>query len=448
MNYILFLIKKLGIKMNNSIKKKISVSVILIILISTLPLISSAEKTKFSISEYEYTGIDKELNLLKGNFYYYFDTTHNLSNFNFSHAFPPEYNYQHPIYLEIMPDTTAEIIDYKIENQIDSENKIINFSIGPINTSTQILLHFNCWILTESYNHEDLPEFIEKPKIDELPDEIREMTNSSEVVQSNNFLIKARALQLSLFTKNNLLTLAQKIARFCKYHRYLMFLLQYNLQGILQYAPQDALTTLMLNGECPGRSHLGCALFRANNVPARVVLAMPTRYEFWYEMHYMMEYFSKDNGWILTEVHGAETPYPPQEQIILRICNQEDENNTQADFIYPRMKYLERWLWIDQSIVSPYYKDLNEGSKIKSFEENSVTIDSAVSTDAINLTKDVYSKFEYYLDQDLAENNLRYFDLAIANIKAAINELKDSSDAFGYIYYLHKALDAFNLITV
>jgi hypothetical protein len=302
-------------------------------------------------------------------------------------------------------------------------------------------------VLVESYNYEDIPEFVEMPDVESLSPEIKQWLNASKVVQSDKFLLRFKAWQLKLFTKRNLLKLADKTAKFCKYHRLFLFLIQYNLQTILQYPPQDALTTLFVNGECPGRSHLGCALLRANNVPARVVLAMPTRYEIWYEMHYMMEYYSDEYDWTLTEVHGAQTPYPPQNQIILRICYPEDENDTQADFMYPRMKGIERWLWINNENIKPYYKDCKEGSKIKSFNENTITIDSAIGQDAIYLTQEVFDKYQAYLGVELIGENLTHFQLGEEKIDLAINELETSDDAFGYIYYMNKAIDEFEQIS-
>jgi hypothetical protein len=431
-----------------SMKKTVTIITILLILVASLPLLINAEKIKIGNYEVETCGIDQELNLLKGDFYLYLDAIENVSTFNIRYAFPPEYGYQYPIYLEILDDSTANITDYKIEDEANIPNKVINFTIGELKTNKQVLIHFNCWVLSKSYNFEDLPEFVEIPSINDIPNETKKWLEPTEVVQSENILIKLRAWQMKLFTENNLLKLAEKTAKFCKNHRYLLYLIQFNLQKILQFPPQDALTTLLVNGECPGRSHLGCALFRANGIPARVILAMPHRYDFWYEMHYMMEYYSHDFNWILTEVHHADTPFPPQNQIILRICYPEDENNTQADFMYPRMKCLERWLWIDNESIKPYYVDCKEGSKIKSFNENSVVVDLNVANDSIDLTTEVFNKFQNYLKINLEGNNLNHFENASDYIKQAINELDNSIDSFGYIYYLDKANDEFNLITI
>jgi len=432
--------------MKKQSRKTITILILSLLVTVSLPLMGNAEKIKIQNYEVETCGIDQEINLIRGEFYLYLDAVENVTSFNLKYSFPAEYNYQYPIYLEISQDTTANIKDYKIEDENNAPNKIINFTIGDIKTDKQVLIHFNCWVLTLSYNYEGLPDFINITPVADLPNATKIWLNSTEVVQSDNILIKLRAKQQTLFTEKNLLKIAKKTAKFCKLHKYLLFLMHYKLQKILQYPPQDALTTLLKNGECPGRSHLGCALFRANNIPARVILAMPTKYDFWYEMHYMTEYYCKDYNWILTEIHGGETPYPQQNQIILRICYPEDENNTQADFIYPRMKCLERWMWIDNENVTPYYKDCKEGSKIKSFNENTMTIDLNIVNDTVKRTQNVFSNFTKYLKMDLKGENLQHFKKAGDYISLAIKELDSSNDAFGYIYYMDYALDEFNYI--
>ena len=240
------------------------------------------------------------------------------------------------------------------------------------------------------------------------------------------------------------LRIARRIALFCRFHRYPIFYLQYLR---CSYRSQDAFTALLINGECPGRSHLGCALFRANKIPARVVLANRD-YPFWYEMHYMTEYYLPDYGWILTEVHKGKTPYETKYQIILRVCHPEDENDTQTDFINKKMKGIEKWFWIENEFVIPYYKDLVEGSRSKMFREKEVFTEKITGEEAINITKNVFHKYEYYLGMNLAGNNLEHFENATYYQFQAISELKESENVSGYINYLYKANEEYDEIII
>ncbi|MCJ7572168.1 MAG: transglutaminase-like domain-containing protein [Candidatus Thermoplasmatota archaeon] len=430
-------------------KKTTTIIMVLTLVITSISFISNAQIIKLGNIEIDLCGINQNLSLLRGEHYLYITANQNVISFNIKYSFPPEYGYQHPIYLEILDDTNANILNYKIEDDIFEPNKIINFTCGQIKKGDRVLIHFNCWVLVREYNYEDLPNFIEIPKYYDLPDEVKKWTSPTEVVQSDHYLIKFRAKELKLFSDNNLLKIANNIAKFSKYHRYLFFITQYKLQRIFQYPSQDALTTLLVNGECPGRSHLGCALFRANGIPARVTLSMPTRYDFWYEIHYTTQYYCPGFDWILTEVHAGITPYPPQNQIILRFCYPGEENNTQADYIYHRMKSLERWMWFDNENIKPYYNHFKEGStRIRSFNVSSVNIDLNIANETIDLTKIIYNKYQQFLSANLTGENLINFEKGKQFIEKAINELGSSDDSFGYIYYLNKANDIFDSIII
>jgi len=433
--------------MKNIPKKTITACfMIFLIIFSTIPIVSNAEKIdKKNIENLfpEMTGIDENLYLLHSENHLYLEASGNTSEFNVKYAFPPEYGYQIPIYLEIVDDTNASIVNYKIENDVNEPNKIINFTISELKKDQRVLIHFNSWVLIENHDYSDMPPRVNIPKKSVYPEEVKQWLNSSSVVQSNKFLLKRKARHIKFLTFD-VIRLAGKIAKFCKNHRYFMFLLQYNLFG---FRSQDALTTLLINGECPGRSHLGCALFRANNIPARVLLANPT-YSFSFEMHYMTEYYLHNYGWVLTEVHGAKTPHGPENQIIQRICYPEDEADTQTDFLYPKMKGLERWLWIDNQNITPYYANLKEGSKIKTFEDKKITIDSSITGYITNLTRDVYYQFEYFQGMNLSGQNKIYFENAKQYQMDAINKLIEFSDLLYYYIELQNANEEYNKICI
>ena len=68
--------------------------------------------------------------------------------------------------------------------------------------------------------------------------------------------------------------------------------------------------------------------------------------------------------------------------------------------------------------------------------------------DAVSLTKDVYHKYEYYLSIDLNGENWEHFQNAVSFQMQAIEELKGSTDAFGYLYYMNKANEEYNKISL
>lgn len=433
--------------MNSNLKKASVITVILLLTISVTPLTSGislpSNPSSSEVVTLENTE-EIELVLLRAEHFLYLQTTENISMFNVKYVFPPEYGYQTPIFLEILDDTNAEIVDYKIEDDILEPNKFVNFTINSIDEGEQPLIHFNYWVLVKNHNFSDLPKSLKIPELSDLPNETKEWLQPTEVVQSNKLRIKLRARQMKFLT-NNLLKVSSRIAKFVMRHRYFFFLFQYTFGT---YRSQDALTTLTRNGECPGRSHLSCALFRANGVPARVILAAPD-YEIWYEIHCMVEYYSPEYGWILSDVHNAQTPFEPKHQIIQRICYPEDENNTQTDYIYKRMKGVERWIWIDNESVSPYYNKLKEdSSRSRGHTEADVFVEEMIGNDTISLTQEVYHKFEYYLGLHLTGSNRQHFQNAMSYQLDALNEFRDSNDVFHYLYYMCKAKIEYNQITV
>ncbi|MCK5300728.1 MAG: transglutaminase domain-containing protein, partial [Thermoplasmatales archaeon] len=219
-------------------------------------------------------------------------------------------------------------------------------------------------------------------------------------------------------------------------------LIQLNLKVFFS---QDALTTLFINGENVGRSHLACALLRSNNIPSRVLLVNNDQ-GFWTQMHYMVEYYCPNYGWVLIDSTMGKTPYETNKQIINRICYPSDEDDTKKDYIIPFMKGEEQWLWIDNENIYPYYIDCDEGSKSQMFSENQITTNSFTADYAFFITQSVFHQYRKYLGENLNEQNLLHLDNAIDNQKKGINEFKENQDINEYIYHMDKAYDEYKQI--
>ena len=283
-------------------------------------------------------------------------------------------------------------------------------------------------------NYSDLPQYVKIPKKYELPDTTKQWLSSTDVVQSNNIFIRMKARELKGHT-TNLFVLAQRIVHYAKWHRLPFYWVQLAL-GTLK--GQDAFTTMFRNGECTGRSHLSSAFFRANDIPARVIMATP-HYSFWYQMHFMTEFYCPGYGWILGEVHNAIVPFEAKNQIIMRICSPQDESDTGHDYFFPKMTGIERWLWIDNDDIIPYYKDLNEGSKVNMFPEQSLVTDSMTAQFTFSLTEMTLMFYEQYLGSNLIGENLQHFENAVTYQKQAILALQQSQELDGYINNMNLA---------
>lgn len=386
---------------------------------------------------------EKQLFLLRSEHYLYIKAFENVSEFHIRFSFPPGYNYQVPIIIEIFNDTTTNLKHYQIENGANEPNKNINFTIRFMNKDEKILIHFNCWALVINHEFEDLPEYVRIPKREELPEYTKRWLTETEVVQLNRTLIKLHAIKLHGLN-NNLIDFAGKVAQFIKEHRYLLFILQLKL-GL--FLTQDSITTLIINGENVGRSHLACSFFRLNDVPARVILVHNDQ-GFWTQMHYMVEYYVPNYGWVLLDTTKGETPYDYKRQIINRICYPEDENNTKHDYILPLMKGEERWLWINNDQVKPYYVDCDNGSKSQMFTEGQISVNNTEADYVFHLTESAYCYYELFLGVNLSGGNLIKFNNAYSAQKNAIFELKDNYDLVEYINEMLYAINEYEKIMI
>ena len=95
-----------------------------------------------------------------------------------------------------------------------------------------------------------------------------------------------------------------------------------------------------------------------------------------------------------------------------------------------------------------YSKESLGKTRIKSFAKNSVNIDLNVANETIDLTKIVFNKYQDLLKANLIGANLINFETGKKFIEKALSELSSSDDAFGYIYYINKAIDIFNSINI
>jgi hypothetical protein len=421
------------------LEKIITINVILLILFLVWsPLASSKETTSFyPIAS---TG-KKELNLLRGEHYLFVNASDDVDSFHLLFCFPPDYQYQVPIYLEIYNDSTAEILHYAIQDDSDGLNNLINFTIGPMHKDDLVLLHFSCWVVVKNHEFDDLPKKVSFPRKGELPVEVQPWLVSTEQVQVKSILIRHKARQLR-GVSNNLLWYAQKVAPFIKYHRYGLFIVALKL-GI--FGAQDAVTTLLFNGENVGRSHLACALFRTYHIPSRVLLAHNDQ-GFWTQMHYMVEYYVPEYGWVLLDSTKGQTPYATRRQIINRICFPSDEKDTKKDYILPFMKGEERWLWFDTEKVSPYYVDCDEGSKSQMFYESTVTTDAFTVDYAFYLSQQVYRLYEQHLGKNLTGPDWLHFQTGLAYQLQALSQFVEEDDVDSYIYFMEQAYDEYREI--
>jgi hypothetical protein len=427
--------------------KLIAASIFFLFLLLTISPLVSCQASFFEESSSEtHTSITmstdtQELDLLRVEHYLYVNASADVGTFHIRFSFPPDYEYQVPLLLEMYNDsTTIEILHYQIENDTYEPNKIINFTIGSMKKGDSVLLHFSCWVLVKNHDFSDLPVYVKIPKTYQLPDETKIWLVSNSMVQTHSVLLRYKARELHGLS-DNLIRYARRIAPFLRYHHYFLFAFELHAGLLLS---QDARTTLLLSGENVGRAHMACAFFRIYHVPARVLLVNNDQ-GFWTQMHYMAEYYCPGYGWVLMETTFGKSPYATKHQVINRVCYPQDEKNTKEDYIFHLMKGEERWLWIDTNSVSPYYVDCKKGSKAQMFNEAVVSPDQLTANFAFVLTERVFREYQSYLGVHLTGQNLYHFQNATLYQKNAISSLKGNNTE-GYISFLNRAYDEYKEI--
>ncbi|MFH1014120.1 MAG: transglutaminase-like domain-containing protein [Thermoplasmatota archaeon] len=395
-----------------------------------------------SIDILEITPETKNLYLLRVEHYLDLHATETTDTFTVTYAFPPDYGYQVPILLDIHNDSTAEIIDYGIDHDAIEPNRVANFTIASMQKDAHELIHFSVWVLVEAFDFSDVPKDIPLPiSKNDNPEETWMWLSRSEMVQTHRILIKRQAHALEGFN-DNVLSYAKNISLFIKNHRYGFFLLQLWTRAFFK---QDALTTLLINGENVGRAHLACALFRTNYIPARVILANNDQ-GFWTQMHYMVEYYINGYGWVLLDSTKGITPYPTQRQVINRICSIDDESDTKKDYIYRFMKGEERWIWVSDDTIEPFYDDCDSGSKSQMFTEMMVSMKPFAADYAFFRTQNMFHQYERFLGAELSTSDQQHVNNALMYQKAAVTTLMETEDINDYTYYIEKAYDEYKEI--
>jgi len=409
--------------------KKGLVLVTIFLFLGLIPL-----PTITSDSIYVASDIEQELDLLHGEIaFYILPLLDNGNSFNITYSIPPNYEDQAGILFEIRDDTTSEIISCSISNDTNPPNKVINFNIRSIKSGEKAFLHFDFWVLVKNKDYNDLPEYVKIPDRDRLPEETKTWLASTKAVQSNNIRIRLKARKLQ--GKNgNLIEFAEKNVKYTSSHKLRMVL--WRLAMLVSPNKRttwakylDAVSSLFFGGSCTGRANLGTALFRANGVPAKVLLVMPTWSWFtsWFDMHYISEYYCPEYGWVWAETSLGDTPYPPKNNIILRVCYPEDEN--EAGNRFHNYGGCEQWFWVESRNVQIYWT--HNGSGARSWIEKELTTDQQSASLAFSVTQDVYELYTKYTGMNLTGENLMHFDNAILAQKTAIDYF-NQSDLIGY----------------
>lgn len=348
-----------------------------------------------------------------------------VDSFNFTCAVPCNYEEQVPIFFEVCNDTTANITGYGLVSQ-DPPNNVINFTIAPMEKYEKVILHLKYWVLVKNKHYDDLPEYVEMPKLDDIPEETKIWLESTNAIQSNNSEVIETANQIRN-NNSNLIEVAENISEYMR---------EVPVQGGV---PQDALSALHYGGVCTGHANLGTALFRANNIPAKDLIVIPTGGG-WLQWHFISEYYCPDYGWVWVETSLGQTPFEPKNDVVIRVNYPEDENEAGVNH-----GGVEQIYWLSTDNVFVVYGGTDEMSYTGAWSESESFVNSECANNAFLITQSVHSLYINYTGKNLSDENKTHFENAISAQKTAI-EFLSANDLNSYIEKMCVALDEYNAI--
>lgn len=455
-----------------SILFKISAIFIILLTIasSIFPyIIDSSIATEIENKNYDtaslQNNINQELNLLYGKTILYLYALENVDTFNVIFSVAPNYENQVPILFNFRDETTANILNYRIYDDTNPPNKVINFTVGCISKNEIIIIAFEYWVLIENNDYKDLPDYVEMPSDDKLPDSVKIWLQSTEAIQSNNTLIKLKAKQLLKKSDNNLRTFAKNIVNYTKlkynYVREITSILKasilYHLfprrfpdaeKAFVQIGNlkiigigggyKDALSVMLFGGGgCDGVANLGTALFRAAGVPAKQLILTPlsgSGENDYYIYHCISEYYCPDYGWVRAETTTADTPHQPKNAIVLRV-NYPDDENKAGKRLQRNFGHLYFFWYTSKNIV--------HNSRTWGWNEGNLTVDKNLADDVFILTQDVWELHTRYFCKEYESET---------HLLNAIHAQQDAIECFkqsqiqGYIDNMTIAFEEYSLM--
>jgi len=326
-----------------------------------------------------------------------------------THSIPLNYGTQIPIMLK----ADGDFLSYRILQQ-NHHNKAILFDLPPLKENEETKIHFEYWVLAKKINYEDILNKEKIPvSVKNLPEFTKKYLVSTKSIQSDSIFIKIMSLFLKGFNRD-LLWFVKKVMFWNAYHGTIISFLkrQIVIHPILNklFLPdqywirlEDAISTLFLGGVCAGQTNLGVALLRAQNIPARVLIATSNHYgkDTWLDsQHYMLEFYYPSYGWI--PAFSGRVPSPSKNDISLRIISIDEENI--AGNGVSMYGGEAPWFWIDnENIVLGKPEGFMEYKlpktkktgvpAVRGWKEDTVKIPKEISNKLIEITKEVWELF-------------------------------------------------------
>ena len=331
---------------------------------------------------------------------------------------------QAPLWLDI---DCPQMIDYRYV-QLSTHNIVLAAKLN--NYSGTTYFKWTSYVLIKQHNYNGIPTTVPIPLLTELPDSVKPWLMPTGCVQWEDSTIKHIADSLR-GTTNDLIVLANRISNYV-----------YNIPSQFLHNPVsfDAYYAIMWGNSCTGHAHAAAALFRANGIPCRVLLNLPTMADNFYDQHWSVEYYIPDYGWVKMETSGGINPYQnAHDEIITFACNPEDE----FSLIFP--ENIEAYWFSSDPVFThsyPYWGEAHSAIPIKYINDSTSKIDNIIC-----LTDSIYKYNTLLQGTKLINEQGNYFSSALSfQSKALVQAKAGKTDSI--IYFLKQALNEYKRIDI
>jgi len=333
---------------------------------------------------------------------------------------PIPYHHQGPICIEV---EGPHLVDYRFLST-GGPNRIVAACLHP---AWETHIEWKATVLMRQNRYSDLPADIPVPDADQLPDSVKKWLLPTDCVQADADIVRLKADSLRAVT-DDLMQLADAICD-----------AGYRIPWRFSRQPVsfDAVYALKWGSSCVGRTHACAALFRANGIPARVLLNLPSGSRA-FDMHWNLEYYVPDYGWVRMEPTSGTNPWPAENDVVTMACNPQDEfpvfQSDGAEVCYhtsdPSLGYNPLWAQAH---------NVYDGPTI------STTVDSADR--AFAFTDSVFVCFSRIQGLPLLPTQEAAFQTAHAFHESAYEKIKDG-DLPGYLSDIDQAWHHYRQIQI
>ncbi|MCP4153060.1 MAG: hypothetical protein GY757_35335 [bacterium] len=225
---------------------------------------------------------------------------------------PLSFKEQVPILLEI---TCDKLIDYRFVN-LGAPNVLVAARLSSAHQTTS--LTWRTWVLMidNEIKRADVSPEMRIPEAGQYPEESLKWLQSTGCVQVDAPIVVETAATVRGST-TTLVKLTDDIATYVD-----------NIPATFAHVPGsfDAVYALRWGNSCTGHAHAGAALLRANGIPARNMLNILPMYTGGQDMHWIVDYYVPQHGWVKMETTTGENFLESSKRVVCMVMEPGHEN--------------------------------------------------------------------------------------------------------------------------